>query len=111
MENELNKKIFKILVSLGLKTSNKGFVYLQRAIEINLEDPTSSEYITKNLYPRLAKEYHKSWCSIERSMRHAIQTMRYSELEEIVFPKNIEHYTNKEFITYVSKYISLYHCA
>ena len=105
MSNDV--KIFNVLTSLGLKTSNKGFKYLQRAIELNLEDPGAAEFITKNLYPQLAKEYHTNWSAVERAIRHTILRMRYSDLEETIFPANLERYTNKEFITYVTKYISL----
>ena len=103
----IDAKIFRVLTSLGLKTSNKGFTYLQRAIALNLEDPATAEFITKNLYPQLAKEYHTNWSAVERAIRHSILRMKYSDLEETIFPTNLDHYTNKEFITYVTKYISL----
>lgn len=106
-ENEIGKKAFRVLVGLNLKPSTKGFKYLHRAICLNVENPEYVTLITKNLYPKLAKEFKSNWSAVERAIRHCILGMGASELEEDIFPSSYTHYTNKDFITYVSEYIKL----
>ena len=106
---ELERRIFHILTSLGLRTSKKGFSYLQRAILISIYEPETVQMISKDLYPRLAKEFKTNWSAVERAIRTSVMQMGYSEHEEEIFPvfDNDGRYTNKEFISYIAKYIVL----
>ena len=103
--NHLDKLISYTLFHLGIKSKVKGFNYLFDAIKTSIIDPSSSELITKRLYIDLARKYSKTPASIERAIRTAIGSMPVTKYRYIVFAGNMGHYSNKEFIIHIAKYI------
>ena len=110
-ENDIEKsysieyKINYVLSKLGIRHSMRGYDCLIEAIKMGIEDPESIEFITKILYVKLAKKFHKTPSAIERNIRTAINSMPLSRYRAKVFYNNIDHYSNKEFIVHIVHFI------
>ena len=102
----LDEKIRDILFNLGIKAKNKGFEYLHSSIKLAIEEPESAQLITKDLYIRLAKKFSVTPWAFERNMRTAINSMPISIYRDMVFYGNMGHYSNKEFILHIARYLS-----
>lgn len=62
------------LQEMGMQENLKGFVYLAHAITLVSVDYDMVKHATSNLYPRIAAEYGVTDHSVERAIRHAIET-------------------------------------
>lgn len=69
----LEMQITEILHSLGIPAHIKGFTYLRCAIGMSVSDPDVINYVTKMLYPGVAKTYGTTTSRVERAIRHAIE--------------------------------------
>lgn len=69
----LEMQITEILHSLGIPAHIKGFTYLRCAIGMSVSDPDVINYVTKMLYPGVAKAYGTTTSRVERAIRHAIE--------------------------------------
>ncbi len=69
----LEMQITEILHSLGIPAHIKGFTYLRCAIGMSVSDPDVINYVTKLLYPGVAKTYGTTTSRVERAIRHAIE--------------------------------------
>lgn len=102
----LNSTISYILIHLGVCHNMQGFKYLKYGIYLVYSDPDNYEYITKQLYPAIAKHFNKTIISVERSIRYAIESMTADdEIKKEVFGYCMDKYTNKEFIGGVAEAI------
>lgn len=72
-DEALEMRITEILHSLGIPAHIKGFTYLRRAITMSVSDPDVINYVTKMLYPGVAKAYGTTTSRVERAIRHAIE--------------------------------------
>lgn len=71
MEKTLDKRQFDgKMTHLGFRDITSGTAMLRRAVE--LYQP--GMYMTKELYPTIAKEFDSTPSRVERRMRHAIET-------------------------------------
>lgn len=71
MEMTLDKRQFDAkMIQLGFRDITSGTAMLRRAVE--LYQP--GMYMTKELYPAIAKEIGSTPSRVERCMRHAIET-------------------------------------
>lgn len=66
-------QITAILHNLGIPAHIKGFAYLRCAIGMTAADPDMINYVTKTLYPGVAKVYSTTTSRVERAIRHAIE--------------------------------------
>lgn len=64
------ERIRKILLTLGLKATHKGFSYLVDAILLYRKDPEQS--FTKELYPQVGKHFGRDGKIVERSIRSSL---------------------------------------
>lgn len=64
-----------ILWKLGGTPNYSGFHYLQYGIGLVLEEEECLLAITKELYPEIARHYHTTCGSVERSIRKMIAVM------------------------------------
>lgn len=71
--NNLKLEISNILKELGMPCSIKGYFFVRRAIELAVEDINIVHYVTKKLYPTIAKEFDTTPNRVERAIRHAIE--------------------------------------
>ncbi len=69
----LENEISRMLREFGIPVHIKGYRYLRDGIILSMEDENMLSYITKFLYPALAKKYNTSASCVERAIRHAIE--------------------------------------
>ena len=72
-EESMETQITTILHNLGIPAHIKGFTYLRCAIGLTVSDPDMINYVTKSLYPSVAKMYATTTSRVERAIRHAIE--------------------------------------
>lgn len=71
---DVDEIITKILLDIGMPRNLKGFHYLRLAISICVREANMKFCcVTKELYPRVAKELNSTTSRVERGMRHAIE--------------------------------------
>lgn len=104
----LDAKIYDTLARLGIKQTCKGYIYIHEAIKSAIEDPESALLVTKIMYPKLGKKFNKKPWAIERVIRYAVNELPITRFRYIVFSGNMGHYTNKEFILQVSRYLQFH---
>lgn len=71
--NDLQKRIVRLLHSLGVPANVRGYQYARDAIEMIHNDLDLSKNFKKNIYPLLASKYETNIYNIERNIRHAIE--------------------------------------
>ena len=92
----------------------KGYQYIREGIMMSFADQNMLHYITKFLYPTIAKKYNTSSSSVERTIRHAIEVAwRRGNMEtlEHVFGNTISANrgkpTNSEFMALLTDKLRL----
>lgn len=70
---DLEIDITNILLEIGIPAHIKGYQYIREGIMMAFCDQNMLHYITKFLYPSIAKKYHTTSSSVERTIRHAIE--------------------------------------
>ncbi|MBQ8982297.1 MAG: sporulation transcription factor Spo0A [Lachnospiraceae bacterium] len=73
LENFLNSDVTDVLRRVGMPAHIKGYQYIRTGIIMAVQDITILNYITKLLYPTIAKQYSTTPSSVERAIRHAIE--------------------------------------
>lgn len=68
----IRQDVTKLIRDLGIPAHLKGYQYIREAIIMAIEDINAINYVTKLLYPSIAKKYHTTSSSVERAIRHAI---------------------------------------
>ena len=109
--------VTKIIRDLGIPAHIKGYQYIREGIIMAIEDINMMNYITKLLYPTIAKKYKTTSSSVERAIRHAIEvawSRGKVELLEEMFGYTISSGkgkpTNSEFIALIADKLRLdYH--
>lgn len=69
IENDVTKMIRQISIPAHIK----GYHYLRECVIMSVKNPEILNYITKLLYPTIAKKHHTTTSSVERAIRHAIE--------------------------------------
>ncbi len=72
-DEPLEIRISRILHNIGIPAHIKGYSYLRLAIEMAVEDPDIINFVTKSLYPGVARAYETTNSRVERAIRHAIE--------------------------------------
>lgn len=110
----LDSCIKQLLKGLGVPSNMKGHGYLVSAIRAATLKPDMLEYITKLLYPSVAKIHHTPPTTIERGIRHVIEVAwdrgdvdMFAEIFGYTIDRMRGKPTNSEFIAMVSEYIRL----
>lgn len=109
---DLAGQISKLLKQLGITPNLKGYLYLRQAIEMGVRDPSVFDGITKRLYPYIAEQNHTTSTSVERTIRHAIDTVWNKGNKELFWSITqtctLERPTNSQFIIQLAEYFSKY---
>lgn len=108
-ESTLENDVTKMIREIGIPAHIKGYQYIREGIMMAVKDPDILNYITKYLYPTIAKKYHTTTSSVERAIRHAIEVAwnrgKMDSLEDI-FGYNVScgkgKPTNSEFIALIA---------
>lgn len=66
---DLLKKINGLLNRLGVTANYTGFFQMAYALKICAEQQDRLLFITKLIYPDVAKHFHTNWRAVERNMR------------------------------------------
>ena len=112
------REITQVILALGIPANIKGYQYLREGILLAMEDMEMVNYITKMLYPSIAKRYKTTPSRVERSIRHAIDVAWNRGCMEnidkifgypVYFQK--EKPTNSEFIAFIADTLRLHEMA
>lgn len=106
--------VTNLLLEIGIPAHIKGYQYIRDGIMLSFYDKNMLHYITKCLYPTIAKKYKTTSSSVERTIRHAIEVAfrrgNRQVLEEIfsntICSKKTKP-TNSEFIALLTDKLRL----
>ena len=79
----LEYKVLNTVKEMGVPPHFLGYKYLQEAIIMGCQDESYIHKVTVIIYPTIAKKYNVTVASVERAIRHAIQTVFNSEDPEV----------------------------
>ena len=69
----LERNVTGVMHALGIPAHIKGYQFLRTAIIKAVNDPEIINYVTKSLYPGVAKAHGTTPSRVERAIRHAIE--------------------------------------
>ena len=72
-DERLENDVTRIIRELGIPAHIKGYQYIREGIIMAVNDMNMLNFITKLLYPSIAKKYKTTSSSVERAIRHAIE--------------------------------------
>lgn len=113
-EVDLEGLVTECIHELGVPAHIKGYQYIRTAIMMVVDNMELLNYITKQLYPTIAKKYQTTSSRVERAIRHSIEVAWSRGKPEVM--NNIFGYTidtgkgkptNSEFIAMVADKIRL----
>lgn len=111
---DLETVVTGFMHDVGLPAHIKGYQYVRTAIMMVVENMDLLNYITKQLYPDIAKKYGSTSSRVERAIRHAIEvawTRGKPEIMNELFGYTIDMEkgkpTNSEFIAMIADRIRL----
>ena len=111
---QLEQKVTDMILEIGIPAHIKGYQYIREGIIMSVHDENMLNYITKLLYPTIAKKYKTTSSSVERAIRHAIDVAFHRgkmEMLETMFGYSIHcgkgKPTNSEFIALLADRIRL----
>ena len=106
LQDELLFKVEEKLTHLRIPRSLDGFDYLALAIAQVAQNPVRTRYITKDLYPEIAKLRGTSASNVERTMRTAVKVCwdrgGRRTLDEMAHYHLTERPTKSQFIDLVA---------
>lgn len=112
--SDLETIVTNSIHELGVPAHIKGYHYMRTAIMMVIENQDLLNYITKQLYPEIAKKYKTTSSRVERAIRHAIEVAwgrGRSETINEIFGYTVHDGkgkpTNSEFIAMVADRIRL----
>lgn len=110
----LDISITNILHNLGVPDHIKGFNYIMEGIKLIYYYPYLAHFITKKLYPEIAKKYYTTDYCVERSIRHAIElsfTRASLDLIDDIFGYSLDYDkakpTNSEYLITIANKLRL----
>lgn len=72
-DSNIESDVTDIIRDIGIPANIKGYQYIREGIIMAVHDANMLNYITKLLYPTIAKKYKTTSSSVERAIRHAIE--------------------------------------
>ena len=111
---DLEAKVTNILHEIGVPAHIRGYHYMREAIIMSVNDMDVLNYITKELYPAIAKKCNTTPSRVERAIRHAIEVAwSRGKIDAIdsLFGYTINNHkgkpTNSEFIALIADRLRL----
>ncbi len=111
---DLEALVTEFIHELGVPAHIKGYQYVRTAIMMVVKNMELLNYITKELYPEIAKKYSTTSSRVERAIRHSIEvawSRGRPETMNRIFGYTIDtgkgKPTNSEFIAMVADRIRL----
>lgn len=110
----LETKVTAILHEIGVPAHIRGYHYMREAIIMAINDIDVLNYITKELYPAIAKKCNTTPSRVERAIRHAIEVAwsrgRVDAIDDL-FGYTVSGHkgkpTNSEFIALIADRLRL----
>ena len=110
----LEARVTAILHEIGVPAHIRGYHYMREAIMMSVNDMDVLNYITKELYPSIAKKCNTTPSRVERAIRHAIEVAwnrgKIDAIDEL-FGYTINNHkgkpTNSEFIALIADRLRL----
>ena len=113
-EIDLETKVTNILHEIGVPAHIRGYHYMREAIIMAINDIDVLNYITKELYPSIAKKCSTTPSRVERAIRHAIEvawSRGKVDVIDALFGYTINNHkgkpTNSEFIALIADRLRL----
>ncbi len=110
----LEAKVTAMLHEIGVPAHIRGYHYMRESIMMAVEDIEVLNYITKELYPSIAKKCNTTPSRVERAIRHAIEVAWNRgkiDVKDDLFGYTINSSkgkpTNSEFIALISDKLRL----
>lgn len=103
------QQIHDLLKSLGIRRTYKGYYYVADALRLVRDDESMMFYVSKTLYPEIAKMHNTTIKCVERDIR-TIASGRW-ESEHLPFLESVAEIplfrcpTSSEFIHILSHYL------
>ncbi|MFI3175239.1 MAG: sporulation transcription factor Spo0A [Bacillota bacterium] len=111
---DLETKVTNILHEIGVPAHIRGYHYMREAIMMSVDDMDVLNYITKELYPSIAKKCNTTPSRVERAIRHAIEVAwNRGKVDAIdaLFGYTVNNHkgkpTNSEFIALIADRLRL----
>lgn len=111
---DLETRVTNILHEIGVPAHIRGYHYMREAIIMAIGDIDVLNYITKELYPSIAKKCSTTPSRVERAIRHAIEVAWNRGRVEVIdslFGYTINNHkgkpTNSEFIALIADRLRL----
>ena len=108
-DNLLTHRIHQALRQLCIGGNLRGFYYLAYAVELTVHDPLRVQFVTKNLYPDIARQYGVSPASVERAMRTALNASwergGKDALNQMLGRRLMDRPSNAELVDMLADYI------
>ena len=112
--NAIENDVTEIIREIGIPANIKGYQYIRDGIIMAIDDLSMLNFITKLLYPTIAKKYKTTSSSVERAIRHAIEVAWVRgniQMIEEMFGYTVSagkgKPTNSEFIALISDKLRL----
>ena len=108
MGDVMKKEAYKLVRQLGITGRYKGYKYLCEAILLAISLDNDEFYVTKDIYPVIARKYKVKPESVEHDIRTVIKVMweQYrSQLNSVVGFELPDKPTNLDLIDMLSFYI------
>lgn len=110
----LENRVTTLLHEIGVPAHIRGYNYMRESIMIAVDNPDVLNYITKELYPEIAKRCNTTPSRVERAIRHAIEvawSRGNLETKDNLFSYTINvnkgKPTNSEFIALIADRLRL----
>jgi len=100
--SKVNVELNKYLLGLGFSAKHLGFAFLRDCIKTITKDSAAAFFLTKNVYPHIAKKYDTTIPCIERNIRNAIERAWVSGELKTIFKSCKKRPTNREAIAILS---------
>jgi len=108
--SSLEEQVTNLLHEIGVPANIRGYRCLRTAILKTVENLDLLQYVTKELYPTVARELNTTPSSVERAIRHAIGLVwdhGNSKALEQLFGTKTKKPSNSEFIALIADIIRL----
>ena len=113
-EYNLEAKVTNMLHEIGVPAHIRGYHYMREAIMMAVSDMEILNYITKELYPTIAKKCNTTPSRVERAIRHAIEVAWSRGKVEVIdsmFGYTVNNHkgkpTNSEFVALIADRLRL----
>lgn len=111
---DIEAQVTGVIHQIGVPAHIKGYQYLRTAIIMAIRDQEIINYVTKMLYPSVAKKYQTTSSRVERAIRHAIEVAwDRGDIDTLnsyfgyTIQNNRGKPTNSEFIAMISDHLRL----